>query len=353
MRKGGGRLRYAKVIFKSLIVIFAALLLVLIPLLLQGKDSSYHSPVMFAMDTTLEITLQGRGNRAKTDVKEAYALVKEIESKTSRFLPQSDVSKINRMAGISPVKVSSETLYIIERSIHYSEITNGALDITIAPVMKLWGFYDGKYRVPKETEISIAKKMVNWKKIVVNEKEGTVMLAEKGMEIDLGAVAKGYAVDAVVNKLRSRGVKHGLVNFGGTIGTIGLRTDRKKWVIGIRNPRGEATSLLGEIELVDGFVASSGDYERFFTKNGKRYFHIFDPSTGHNPEGTMSTTVVGKNGLECDALSTALIVLGKEKGISLVERIPNLSCILVDNNGRVEKSKGIQKYVLELKEKVR
>lgn len=346
--------RYVKGTLKVAAVVVVVVAVVVLPLLFRSRDTAYHSPTLFAMDTTLDITLEGRSKeQAKGDVAASFALVENIESLTSRFNPGSEVSRINEGAGVAPVEVSAETLDIIKNSLEYSRLTDGAFDITIAPVAKLWGFYDQNYRVPTPEEVAQARSLVDWRKVTVDEQNGTVMLTDKGMEIDLGGVAKGYAQDAVYDLLKDRGVEHGLVNFGGSVGAIGRKTDGKKWVVGIKDPRGETgTELLGEITAENEFVSSSGDYERFFERGGKRYFHIFNPSTGYNPEGVISTTVVGPNGKITDILSTSVLVLGKEKGLALLETLKNYQGLAVGSDGGVSTTPGFEAYVITIKEHV-
>jgi thiamine biosynthesis lipoprotein len=305
------------------------------------------------MDTTLEITIQGRDEKlAKRDVEAALQLVRKIESSTSRFKKGSDVWSIKENAGSAPVAVHPETLAIVERSLELSNLTGGAFDITVAPIVMLWGFYNQKYRVPSPEEIDRAKTLVYYGNVVVNHADGSVALSRPGMEIDLGGVAKGYTTGAVCDLLRNRGVRSGLVNFGGAVGAIGFRSDKKPWVVGVKSPRGDPEELLGELKVSNAYVSSSGDYERFFVKDGKRYCHIFDPATGRQPTGVMSVTVVGPDAMNVDILSTALFVLGPQKGLELLSKFKGYGALIVDKRGKVESSNGMSKYVIEIKERV-
>lgn len=326
---------------------------IVLPLTLYRTDNGYRSPTLFAMDTTLDITLQGRDEKlCKADVEATYATIKKLESIVSRFEEGSDVRLINARAGISPVKVRHETLEMVERSLEFARLTGGAFDITVAPVAKLWGFYDGRYRVPPAGEIARARSLVDYRKVLVDRRRCTVMLRGRGMEIDLGGVAKGYSVGEACDLLKARGVKSGLVNFGGAIGAIGHRADRKPWVVGIRNPRGDAADLVGELKVEDGFVSSSGDYERFFMRSGKRYCHIFDPATGRQPAGVTSVTVVGPDSQDADILSTALFVMGREKGFALLKDFPGNEALIIDGGGVVGLSSGMKKYVITVKDHI-
>lgn len=315
---------------------------------------TFHSPTLFAMDTTLDFTIQGRDKaQAQQHVDAAVALVHRVEDETSRFKPKSDVSNVNAQAGIAPVKVSDDTFAIIKRAQEYSKLTNGAFDITVAPISKLWGFYDQKYRVPTPEEIALARQLVDYRKVILDEKNRTVMLAEKGMEIDLGGIAKGYAVGAVYDLFKQRGVRHALINFGGAIGAVGNRVDGKDWVVGIKDPRGEGGALIGELKVSNNFVSSSGDYERFFIRNGKRYFHIFDPATGTNPTGVIATTVVGPNSMDADILSTTLLVQGPAKGLEFMKTQPGFEVLIIDSSGNILFTPNMKsKYVIEIQESV-
>jgi thiamine biosynthesis lipoprotein len=314
---------------------------------------TFHSPTLYAMDTTLDFTLQGRdGKLAKQDVDAAVALIHRIEAETSRFKSGSDVEKVNAQAGVAPVKVNDSTFDIIKTSLDYSKQSGGAFDITVAPLVKLWGFYDQKYRVPSPEEVAAARSLVDYRKVLLDENNKTVMLADKGMELDLGGVAKGYAVGEAYSLMKSRGVQHALINFGGAIGALGKRVDGSDWIIGIKDPRGQGGELLGELKVSDGFVSTSGDYERFFIKNGKRYFHIFDPATGYNPANAMSTTVVGPSGMLVDVLSK-IIVMGPLRGIEFMKTHPEYQGLFIDGSGNITYTPQMKsKYVIEIKDKV-
>jgi FAD:protein FMN transferase len=312
--------------------------------------NTYHSPTVFAMDTSLDITIQGSGNdQAKADVDAAVALAREIESHTSRFKQESDVYKINANAGVAPVKVHADTMYLVGKSVEYGAKTGGAFDITVAPVVGLWGFYDQKYRIPSQEEISNTLPLVDYRKIVVDQAGGTVMLPVKGMQIDMGGVAKGYAVEQMYNLLKQRGVKSALINFGGCVGALGRRADGKQWVVGIKHPRVEGGELVGELQVEDAFVNTSGDYERYFVKDGKRYYHILDPATGYQPRDAISATVVGPDAMAADILAKAPIVMGPKKGLELVQAEPGFEALAIDSSGNILYTPGMkQKYVVSM-----
>jgi thiamine biosynthesis lipoprotein ApbE len=202
-----------------LVTLLAAGTVVLVVYMSKGGENNgepkgtYHSPTVFAMDTSLDITIQGRSkDQAKADVDAAVALARRRESHTSRFKQESDVFQINANAGVAPVKVNLDTMYLVQKSVEYGAKTGGAFDITVAPIVGLWGFYDQKYRIPSQEEINNALALVDYRKIAIDQAGGTVMLPEKGMQIDMGGVAKGYAVEQMYNLLKQRGVKSGLIS---------------------------------------------------------------------------------------------------------------------------------------------
>jgi thiamine biosynthesis lipoprotein len=318
----------------------------------EGKASGYSSPTIFAMDTTLDINIQSRPEKdARADVAAAVALVKNIEAHTSMFRAGSDVAEVNRDAGVAPVKVHPDTMEMVKRSLQFSAMMDGAFDITVAPIVRLWGFYDQKYRVPSQVEIDRTLPLVGYKKVLVDEQAGTVMLAQRGMQIDLGGVAKGYAVGSMYRLLKNRGVKSAVINFGGSVGAIGLRADGKPWVVGIKDPRGDPGTLVGELSISDNFVNTSGDYERYFIRDGVRYCHLIDPRTGRQPRSTMSTTIVGPDATNDDILSK-LFVVGAQQGLELLGRLPGYDAVFVDSEGRIIQSSGMSKYVISIKERI-
>jgi FAD:protein FMN transferase len=361
-------LKYNNLIMKRLKAVYSIVLVLLLAagtvLLVvflssrQGGSSepkdTYHSPTIFAMDTTLDITIQSRSTaQAEADVNAAVKLAREIEAHTSRFKAGSDVSNINANAGVAPVSVHADTMFMVQSSLDYTRATNGAFDITVAPIAELWGFYSQNYRVPTKEEINNLLPLVDYKKVQVDPANSTVMLVDKGMQIDLGGIAKGYAVEQMYNLLKTRGVKHAVINFGGAVGALGKRADGKEWVVGIKHPRDGGGQLLGELHVSNNFVSSSGDYERYFIKDGTRYCHILDPATGYQPRQAMSTTVVGPDSTADDMLSTALFVMGPDKGLEFMKSRSNTEALIVGSAGKVYFTPNMKtKYVIEVPENI-
>ncbi len=302
----------SKRIVNILAFVFVATVL-LVPIIRKNAASKPAFSEIYSMNTIIDIEVYGK-NKEKT-LSEIVQKINEINKLTDDFSKDSDIYKINENAGIKPVKVSSITLDMIEKSLNIARETGGAFDISIYPVSKIWGFKSGDYRIPTETEIQKALKLVSYKDIVLDSKKQTVFLRKRGESIDLGGIAKGYTLDAIKKILDRNNAKSALINMGGNVLTYETPPEGKFWNIGIRNPRGEGIIGVLKIEGTK-FISTSGDYERFFTKNGIRYCHIMSPFTGKPARKIISDTVVSNKGYLGDALSTAFFVLGKEYALN-------------------------------------
>ena len=309
----------------------AAIIAVLIMLLtVSSCANSEKTAEFFAMDTYMSVKAYG-GDDA---VNKAEALVFELERKLSATDSSSEISAVNSAGS---AKVSKETAELVASALGLCELSGGALDISVYPVTRAWGFTTGEYRVPQEAELEELLRLVDYTKVTVSG--DTVTLGE-GMLIDLGAVAKGYAGDRVTELLRSHGVKSAIINLGGNVQCLGRKPDGSRWKIGVQDPAG--SGYVGVIEAEDEAVITSGGYERFFVEDGKTYWHIIDPSDGRPADsGLISVTVVGKSGLACDGLSTALFVMGKEKAASLWREKGGFEVVFVTENGEIIITEGI------------
>jgi thiamine biosynthesis lipoprotein len=295
------------------------------------------------MDTIVSITVVSTSrDRAEKAINEAFRELKRLEDIMNFYSEESEVSRINRNAGIRPVKVSMDMIDIIEKAIYVSRLTDGAFDITTGPLTRLWDFQnnspfnspsygkrgyggvtDATKKVPEPSEIRKALRLVNYRDIVINQKDSTVFLKRKGMLIDLGGIAKGYGADRAMEILKKNGINSCLVAIAGDIKVSGRKPDGSPWVIGIRHPRAEKGSddIFTSLPLTDAAISTSGDYERFFIKNGKRYHHIINPFTGYPSEHTGGVSVITEEGYLSDSLATAVFVLGPEKGMELLKRL--------------------------------
>jgi len=244
-----------------------------------------------------------------------FAEIQRVENLLSKYKPGSEVARLNSLGKLT---VSRETLEIIKKSYEFWQISDGAFDITIGPLVNLWGFTDKKYRLPKKSEINKALKLVGSDKILFNNLNNVVKFKLPGMKIDLGGIAKGYALDCAVKRLKENGIKSCLINLGGQIYCLGDRFG-KPWQIAIQGPRKKEFKEI--LALRNQGISTSGDYEQYFSINNLRYCHIINPKTGYPADsGIQSVTIVTENNLEADALSTAIFVLGPEKGRKLADK---------------------------------
>ncbi|MFA6129727.1 MAG: FAD:protein FMN transferase [Candidatus Omnitrophota bacterium] len=246
-----------------------------------------------------------------------FAEAGRIENLLSKYIPDSEISRLNRSGSL---KVSPDTFYIIRKAKELCQASAGAFDITVAPLVDLWGFTNQQYKLPGEDSIKNTLKLVGCDKIILHEKDNVVEFKFPGMKIDLGAIGKGFAIDCAVKILKENNINSCLINAGGQVYALGEKSG-SPWKVAIQNPR--KPEITGTLELKDKSASTSGDYEQFFFENGKRYCHIIDPKTGYPVTGGVSSvTVVADSGLEADALSTAVFVLGKNRGEELLKKFP-------------------------------
>lgn len=287
------------------------------------------------MDTLCEISCYSDDkDNAVTAIDAAFKEMERIERVFSKFDENSEVSKINRLAGLGKVAVSKEAFNLTERSIYYSRISGGAFDITIAPLMEIWGFVRTNKSIPDKDIIDNALKHVGYKNIELYPEELSIRFLDKGVKIDFGGIAKGYAVDRAGGVLVSRGIKNGLINLGGNIFALGHAPGKKFWKIGAEDPRNKG-KLLHSFEITDKGISTSGNYERFFEIGGKRYSHIMNPITGEPCQGIISVTVTADSAEKADALSTAIFVMGEEKGIGLARTIKDIKVLMLKEDGEI------------------
>lgn len=311
----------------------------------NGDNSGYIEQSEFLMNTIITI-------RAETQdieiVTEAFNTIRNIENRLSNTVSESEVSKINQNAGIKSVEVSNDTFDIIKNSIHYSKISDGYFDITVAPLSDLWNINSDKPKVPAEEEIKKAIKLIDSNLIELDENKKTVFLKHKGMKIDLGAIAKGYAADKTKDFLIAEGVKRAILNLGGNVYVIGEKDEGKPWKVGIQNPETERSESIGYIECSDISVVTCATNQRYFEENGKRYHHIFNVKDGYPMNnGLKSVTVVAKSSEDSDALATTAFLSGLDKGKNLIENTDGFEAIFIDNDKHIYLTEGLKdKFVL-------
>jgi thiamine biosynthesis lipoprotein len=282
-------------------------------------------------------------------IDKAFGEIEEIDRLMSNYKEDSEISKANRLRAGERMLISPETFDVIQRAIGFSKLTSGAFDITVEPSLKLWGFFStGVTHEPRHYEIKKVLELVGYDKILLDEKKGTIGFTKEGVRVDLGGIAKGYAVDKAIEVLKNYGIKNALVKAGGDIFAMGILPTSYGWLIGIQHPRKEA-EYLTIMELENKAVSTSGDYERYFIINNKRYSHIIDPRTGY-PKSNIpaSVTVIAQDSTTADALATAIFVVGPEKGLKLIESIHGVEVMIVsEKRGTliIDKSKEFDKYL--------
>jgi thiamine biosynthesis lipoprotein len=303
---------------------------------------------LFALNTWVNIRIYA-GKEGPEILDKAVGRIQEIENRMSVTIQDSEVSLINSNAGKQPMRVHDDTFEVIEKALEYSSLSNGVFDITIYPIVKLWGITSEHPKVPTDAEIQEKLRFVGYGNVILNKENKTVYLQKEGMGIDLGAIAKGYAADEVARVLKEEGVAHALINMGGNVVAIGGKPNGQPWRIGIQDPRSDGVQRhIAVVEVMDGSVVSSGDYERYnvevYRKTGKRYHHIFDPSTGYPASsGLMATTVVAPYSIDADALSTIIFVMGPEKGLELVNQMEGVDAMVITLEKKIYTSQGFEK----------
>lgn len=266
--------------------------------------------------------------------------VKRIENLISDWIPTTQISKVNQNAGIQPVKVDQEVYDLVERAIKISKLTSGAFDISYASMDKIWKFDGSMKEMPSEDAIKKSVEKVGYQNIILNSKDTTIFLKNKGMKLGLGGIGQGFIADKIKILLKEKGCKSGLVNVSGDINTWGKQPDGQSWTVGIVNPMNK-NKVFATFPLDDSAVETSGSYEKYVTFNGKRYSHIIDPRTGYPASGIVSVSVFAKQTEIADALATGFFVLGVEVGLDLINQLNGIGCIVVDDKGVIHTSKNI------------
>lgn len=292
------------------------------------------------MGTVVEITALGQDRESlQGAVEAAFDEIERAESLMSSFREGSDVDRLNRSAGGPPVAVDPEVYWILERSVGISAQSGGAFDVTVAGLRGVWSIDPEHPRIPAPAEIEQRLPLVGFRNMVL-EKGYKAGLLKPGMRVDLGGIAKGYAVDRAIETLMKHGVTMAMVNAGGDLRTLGKHGGRP-WMVGIQDPRNKG-EILGKFPVADMAVATSGDYEKFIEQGGKRYCHIIDPRSGRPAAKVRSVTVIAREAWLADAMATALFVLGPEGGMTLVEKTPGLEAMMIDLEGRILETKGMK-----------
>ena len=282
------------------------------------------------MGTILEATVYRPASAtalAHADLEAVHHAVFEIDQLMSLYRPDSELVALNNQAGMGRIEVSAPTFQVLQASQHYTRLSGGALDVTVQPLVELWGFYTmERTSIPPLAAIQTVLQQVGADRLDLDAATGTAALAP-GTRLDLGSIAKGYAIDRAVAALDARGVPAALIDLGGTIGVLDQPPDGRPWTVGIQNPRGN--NLIGLLQFRGGAIATSGDYDRYFEVEGRRFSHLLDPRTGWPADDLYAVTVVAPNATAADALSTAAFVLGPEDGMALLSDCQGVEGVLI------------------------
>jgi len=261
----------------------------------------------------------------------------------------SDILRVNAAAGKSSVPVSPEVREVLRDANEVSEWTAGKFDVTFAALSGLWKFdQDIDGRVPNRSEIAPRLPLIDYRDLQIDDRAGTASLARAGMQVNLGGIGKGFAIDRAVTILRGAGLTDFMIQAGGDMFVAGRRGDRP-WRVGLQDPRGPANTLFAAIELTDAAFSTSGDYERFFMRDGRRYHHLLDPDTGEPASRSRSVTIMAKNSASADGLATGVFVLGAEQGMALIEKLPDVEGVIVTSDNQVQVSSGLKGRLVQLR----
>ncbi|WP_319480057.1 FAD:protein FMN transferase [uncultured Draconibacterium sp.] len=319
-----------------------SILLVFVTLGLSVFGQQPYKRTLKLMGSRFDITVVANSEQEGNGyIDLAVAEIQRIEKLISSWDANSETSAINKNAGIKAVKVSPELFALIERAIRISDLTDGAFDISYASMDRIWHFDGSMTKMPSEETIAASVAKVGYQNIVLNKAASTVFLKKAGMKIGFGAIGKGYAADKAKALLMSKGVSAGIINASGDMNTWGKQPDGSYWKVAITNPmnKDKAFALL---PIKNGAVVTSGDYEKFVKFNGIRYTHIIDPRTGYPAHGIISATVFAPKAELADALATSVFVMGIDVGLDRINQLPQIECIIVDDEGNIHQSENIK-----------
>ncbi|NLW91654.1 MAG: FAD:protein FMN transferase [Syntrophomonadaceae bacterium] len=329
---------------------FYVLLILIILVSFAGCGLRKSQPVQvqeFALGTMINQQVYGANAQKAAD--EVSARIKTLDALWTINQPGGDINKLNRHAGQGYIKLQPETIDILTRARRISDLSGGtAFDITVAPLVKAWGIGTDHARIPSDEAIKRLVGLVDYRDVQVDQASGSASLARAGQMVDLGGIAKGYIGDLVRDIYKKNGVTSAFANLGGNVVVLGSKPDGNPWKVGIQNPRSQNGQIVGVVDVIDKAVVTSGDYQRYFIKNGKRYCHILNPKTGYPPDsGLMSVTIIAASSTDADGMSKAY-VLGLDQGIELIRHYGKAEAIFITNDKKIYVTPGLNgKFHLE------
>lgn len=328
----------------SLILILIIVILSSLHLLITNKKEDKISSTYYNLGTINEITLYNiKKEHGKRILKECESILIDIDNKMSCQISYSEISKINGNAGIDYVRVSDDTFKVIKEAIDFSKASNDTFDISIGPIIDLWGIGTDNAKVPTKEDIQSKLSLVNYKNILLDENTHSVKLSKKNMKIDLGGIAKGYAADKIYAYLKEENLESALINLGGNIYALGTKSNNQPFSIGIQDPTKARGNSIGNIKISNKSVVTSGIYERYLEFNDKIYHHMLDPHTGYPFDNNLSSvTIVSDTSMICDALSTTTFGLGIEGGMKLIDDMDGVDAIFITKDKKVYLSKNLK-----------
>ncbi|TKB75840.1 MAG: FAD:protein FMN transferase [Nitrospira sp.] len=296
------------------------------------------------MGTVVTLTaVAPTASMAQQAVEAGFGEVRRLEALLSTWIPTSELSKVNAAAGRAPVPVGPESLLVLKRSLEIALLTEGGFNIALGPAIEAWSVTE-QARIPTEAELRAIHPLVELSALHINERAGTVYLERAGMRVDVGGIGKGFAADLAATVMQRAGATAGVVALSGDIKTFGRLPDKARFRFGIQHPR-DPGRMMATLELENEAISTAGDYERYFERNGVRYHHILDPRTLQPARSCQSVTIVAKEGVMADGLDTGIFVMGPERGMALIEQLPDVEGVIVDAEGRVLVSSGLRERV--------
>lgn len=314
--------------------------------LAPGGEQAYEMRAQEIMATT--IAVEAPASQIDRAAAIVFGVFRDVDSRMSEWKDTSPLAAVNHAAGVAPAPVPPDLRALLHRAIDIGDMTGGAFDVTWAALWGLWDFNAEAPRPPTDDAIAPRLELIDYRLVRIDDHEGTVFLPRPGMLLGLGGIAKGYALDRAAEALRREGIRSFLLSAGGQVLVGEPRAGLRPWRIGVRDPRGDTDDYFTRLEITNASISTSGDYERYFIADGVRYHHVLDPRTGRPARGLRSVAVVSRDATLADALSTALMVIGPEKGLALVRKTPGVEALMVDEQGRVHASPGLRRSMRQI-----